>query len=107
MVLRFGPASEWFVWPIPAVMAPFVGVFYPISTLPHWMQFISYLLPPTYVFEGMRAVLKGGGGSESSLLWGGSLAVVSIAVAYRIFARVYRHAVRNGLIARYSAETLS
>src|SRR5689334_21193366 len=25
MVLRMGPASEWFVWPIPAVVAPFAG----------------------------------------------------------------------------------
>lgn len=107
MVLRFGPASEWFVWPIPALMAPFVGVFYPISTLPHWMRYISYVLPPSYVFEGMRAVVRGGGASESSLLWGGSLALVSIVLAYWMFAYVYRYAVRTGLIARYSAETLS
>lgn len=107
MVIRFGPASEWFVWPIPAVMAPFVGVFYPISTLPHWMQFVSYLLPPSYVFEGMRAVLRGDGGTGSSLLLGASLAIVSIVIAYRIFVYVYRYAVRTGLIARYSAETLS
>ncbi|HTY23472.1 MAG TPA: hypothetical protein VMC85_10105, partial [Desulfomonilaceae bacterium] len=26
MVLRFGPASEWLVWPIPALISPFVGV---------------------------------------------------------------------------------
>ncbi len=107
MVLRFGPASEWFVWPIPALMAPFVGVFYPISTLPHWMRCVSYLLPPSYVFEGMRAVVRGGAASESALLWGGSLAAVSIMLAYWVFACVYRYAVRTGLIARYSAETLS
>ena len=34
LVLRFGPASEWFIWPIPALISPFVGVLYPISTLP-------------------------------------------------------------------------
>src|SRR3546814_18291999 len=38
MVLRLGPASEWLVWPIPALLAPFAGVFYPLSTLPTWMQ---------------------------------------------------------------------
>jgi ABC-2 type transport system permease protein len=60
IVLRLGPASECFVWPIPALISPFVGVFYPLSTLPHWMQYLSYLLPPSYVFEGMRAILLGG-----------------------------------------------
>src|SRR3546814_8115466 len=40
MVLRLGPASEWLVWPIPALLAPFAGVFYPLSTLPTWMQWV-------------------------------------------------------------------
>ncbi len=34
MVLRYGPAAEWFVWPIPAILSPFAAVFYPIATLP-------------------------------------------------------------------------
>lgn len=107
MVLRFGPASEWFVWPIPALMSPFVGVFYPIATLPVWMRYISYVLPPSYVFEGMRAIVSGGEASLNALLWGGCLAAVSILLAYWLFSRVFSYAVRTGLIARYSAETLS
>ena len=39
VVLRFGPASEWLIWPIPAVLSPFAGVFYPVSTLPNWMRY--------------------------------------------------------------------
>ena len=59
LVLRFGPAAEWFVWPIPALLSPFAGVFYPLSILPKWMQLISSVLPPAYVFESMRAILAG------------------------------------------------
>ena len=59
LVLRFGPASEWIVWPVPAFLSPFAAIFYPVSTLPHWMQPVSYLLPPSYVFEGMRAIVSG------------------------------------------------
>lgn len=59
LVLRLGPASEWFVWPIPALLSPFAGVFYPLSTLPAWMQAVSHLLPPSYVFEGMRTLAAG------------------------------------------------
>ncbi len=107
MVLRFGPASEWFVWPIPALISPFVGVFYPLSTLPRWMQYFANLLPPSYVFEGMRAIVWGGTVSQATLLWGSCLAVLYVLLACWLFARVYHHAVRTGLIARYSAETLS
>jgi ABC-2 type transport system permease protein len=107
MVLRFGPASEWLVWPIPALLSPFVGVVYPLSTLPQWMQYFSHLLPPSYVFEGLRTIVGGGTPAPAMLLWGGCLAILYILLACRLFAHIYRHAVRTGLIARYSAETLS
>ncbi|WP_224242565.1 ABC transporter permease [Hyalangium gracile] len=107
VVLRLGPSAEWFVWPIPAVVSPFAGVFYPIATLPEWMQLIARLLPPSYVFEGMRAIVAGGGFSGTTLLWGVGLALVYIVLACAFFMRVFRHAVRTGLIARYSAESVS
>lgn len=107
VVLRLGPASEWFIWPIPGFLAPFAGVFYPVSTLPRWMQWFSRVLPPSYVFEGMRDIMAGRGLSFAPLLRGGALALVSILLACWIFARVYRHAVRTGLIARYSAESVA
>jgi ABC-2 type transport system permease protein len=106
-VLRLGPAAEWFVWPIPAVLSPFAGVFYPLSTLPSWMRGIGRLLPPSYVFDGMRAIVSGGHASGARLLWGGSLAVLYILAAGAFFKRVHRQAVRSGLIARYSAESVS
>ena len=107
VVLRLGPPAEWFVWPIPAIISPFVGVFYPLSTLPRWMRYISHVLPPSYVFEGMRGIVSGSSISPHGLLWGAFLALLYILLACWFFTRVFRHAVRTGLIARYSAETLS
>jgi ABC-2 type transport system permease protein len=107
IVLRFGPASEWFVWPIPMILAPFVGVFYPIATLPAWMQAISYALPPTYVFEGLRAVVLDDRFSPELLGVGIALACFYVALAYLLFRLTYRIVIRRGLIARYSAETVS
>ena len=107
IVLRLGPSAEWFVWPIPALLSPFAGVFYPVATLPEWMQLVARLLPPAYVFEGMRAIVMGGTVSRSSLVIGGVLAVIDVLIASVFFTRVYRQAVRTGLIARYSAESVS
>jgi ABC-2 type transport system permease protein len=107
LVLHFGPASEWFIWPIPALISPFVGVFYPISTLPYWMQLVSRFLPPSYVFEALRAVIASSAASWITLLWSAALAAGYILLAYWFFKRVYKHALRSGLIARYSAESLS
>ena len=107
LVLHFGPASEWFIWPIPALVSPFVGVLYPISTLPQWMQSVARFLPPSYVFEGLRTIIAGGKASGITLFWGACLAAAYILLAYWFFTRVYRNALRTGLIARYSAESLS
>ncbi|MBV9491484.1 MAG: ABC transporter permease [Verrucomicrobia bacterium] len=107
VVLRLGPSSEWLIWPIPALLSPFVGVFYPLATLPRWMQGVSLLLPPSYVFEALRAILSGGAASGIKLASGGGLAALYIVGACWFFTRVYRRAVRTGLLARYSAESLS
>ncbi len=104
LILRFGPSAEWLVWPIPAVLGPFVGIFYPVSVLPPWMQLVSYVLPPTYVFEGMRSAILSGTFSSTALLAGVALAFIYIALAYAFFVFIYRRVVRDGLIARFDAE---
>jgi len=104
IVLRHGPASEWLLWPLPALLSPFAAVFYPLSTLPHWMQAVAHGLPPAYVFEGMRALLEGRPFPGALLLQGTAVAVVELLLAAYFYGRVYRHAVRTGLLARYSAE---
>lgn len=107
IVLRLGPAAEWFIWPIPALLSPFACVFYPLSTLPHWMHFFSHLLPPSYVFENMRSIVLKRQASPVALVWSAALDVIFLLLAGWFFQVIYRHAVRTGLIARYSAESLS
>jgi ABC-2 type transport system permease protein len=107
IVLRLGPASEWLVWPIPTLISPFAGVFYPISVLPGWMQVIAKVLPPAYVFDSMRAVVAGKPADWGRLAIGGGLSIAYLVLACLFFASVYRYAIRTGLIARYSAETVS
>ena len=104
IVLRYGPASEWLLWPIPAVLAPFAAVFYPLATLPHWMQLIARCLPPAYVFEGMRAILAGRPAPLGMLATGATLAFAGLVLSAWVYGRVYRRAVQSGRLARYSAE---
>ncbi|MHB2025617.1 MAG: ABC transporter permease [Elusimicrobiota bacterium] len=107
LVLRFGPAAEWFVWPIPAMIAPFAGVFYPISTLPRWMRLVSHLLPPSYLFEAMRGIVAGKAASWDYLALSAGLAALYLVLSGRVFAATFRYCARMGLIARYSAESVN
>jgi len=55
----------------------------------------------------MRKVVAGGSPSPWELVWSGGLALFYILLAGWFFTRIYRYAVRSGLIARYSAESVS
>jgi ABC-2 type transport system permease protein len=57
LVLRNGMGAESIVWTLMFALMPLACVYYPVSVLPHWLQYVSWALPPTYVFEGMRALL--------------------------------------------------
>jgi ABC-2 type transport system permease protein len=59
------------------------------------------------VFEGMRAIIMGRTFPASHLLWATGLAALYILLATTFFVRTYRYAVRTGLLARYSAESVS
>ncbi len=57
LVLRNGLGAENMAWTIMFIFLPLTCVYYPVAVLPHWLQHVAWLLPPTYVFEGMRALL--------------------------------------------------
>ncbi|MGE3149651.1 MAG: ABC transporter permease [Pseudorhodoplanes sp.] len=57
IILRNGMGAENLAWTLMFILLPLACVYYPVSILPAWLQWISWLLPPTYVFEGMRALL--------------------------------------------------
>jgi ABC-2 type transport system permease protein len=57
LVLRNGLGAESIVWTLMFGLMPLVCIYYPVTVLPHWLQYVAWCLPPTYVFEGMRALL--------------------------------------------------
>jgi len=57
LVLRNGLGAETFAWSIMFLFLPLTCVYYPVTVLPAFLQYVAWALPPTYVFEGMRALL--------------------------------------------------
>jgi ABC-2 type transport system permease protein len=57
LLLRNGLGAESMAWTIMFLFLPLTCVYYPVAVLPHWLQYVAWSLPPTYVFEGMRALL--------------------------------------------------
>ena len=57
LVVRNGMGAESLAWTLVFILLPLACVYYPVSVLPTWLQWLAWLIPPTYVFEGMRALM--------------------------------------------------
>jgi ABC-2 type transport system permease protein len=57
LVLRNGLGAEGLAWSVLFFILPFACVYYPVAVLPQWLQIVAWCLPPTYVFEGLRAAI--------------------------------------------------
>ena len=57
LLLRNGLGAESMAWTIMFLFLPLTCVYYPVSVLPEPLQYVAWCLPPTYVFEGMRALV--------------------------------------------------
>jgi ABC-2 type transport system permease protein len=57
LLLRNGMGAESLAWTLMFLFLPLTCVYYPVAVLPHWLQYVAWALPPTYVFEGMRALV--------------------------------------------------
>jgi ABC-2 type transport system permease protein len=57
MILRNGLGAEGFAWSLAFLLLPLTAVFYPVDTLPSALEAVAWALPPTYVFEGLRALV--------------------------------------------------
>jgi ABC-2 type transport system permease protein len=98
LVLRYGLGAESLAWVGVFVIAPVSGIYYPVATLPGWLQPVAWALPSSYVFEGMRTVLAEGAFRTDYFLIALCLDVVAFVIGVAVFLGVFRLALITGLI---------
>jgi len=96
LVLRNGLGAESIVWTLMFGVMPLACVYYPVSVLPHWLQYIAWALPPTYVFEGMRALLIDHVFRADLMVWSLGINAVLFAASFAIFLALLRSAKHHG-----------
>jgi ABC-2 type transport system permease protein len=79
------------------------GVYYPVSVLPQWMQWLSVVSPATYTLEGARRAVIDGAGVAA--IWGDIwplivIGVISIPLGLYVFSLGERYAKRHGRLKR-------
>src|ERR671929_148868 len=79
------------------------GVYYPVSVLPDWMQWLATISPATYALHGIRAAILDGDGLGA--VWGDVwpllvLGAVAIPLGLAVFRAGERYAKRHGKLKR-------
>jgi ABC-2 type transport system permease protein len=98
LVLRNGLGAETFAWSIMFLFLPLACVYYPVAVLPIWLQTIAWSLPPTYVFEGMRALLFDQSFRSDLMIQALALNAVWFSLAVAAFLALLASARRNGTL---------
>ncbi|WP_128928530.1 ABC transporter permease [Bradyrhizobium guangxiense] len=96
LVLRNGLGAESIVWTMMFAIMPLACIYYPVSVLPVWLQYVAWTLPPTYVFEGMRALLIENSFRTDLMLDALAINAVLLVASFGAFLALLRSAKRNG-----------
>src|SRR5437660_6301296 len=96
LVLRNGLGAESIVWTLMFAILPLACVYYPVTVLPYWLQYLAWALPPTYVFEGMRGLLIDHVFRADLMIDALLINVVLFIASFAIFLALLRSARRYG-----------
>ena len=77
------------------------GVYYPVSVMPTWMEWLSTISPATYALRGIRASILDGAGMAWADVWPLLvIGAVSIPLGLYVFSIGERYAKRHGKLKR-------
>lgn len=104
IVLRFGQSAEYLAWSLPVLVQPLSAVFYPVDAIPAFLRPLSYALPTTHIFEGMREVIATGALNGTQLFYAAGLDIIFLALALFFFLWMLRLARERGFLVRLATE---
>ncbi len=97
LVIYFGKGAQELIFVVGWFFAPFSTAFYPLEALPWWAQKISYCLPMSYVFEGMRGYWLHQQSPLPFLLKAYALAIVYASSMAMVFVYIFGKSRQKGL----------
>ncbi|MCA9369504.1 MAG: ABC transporter permease [Pseudomonadales bacterium] len=97
IVLRYGPKAQTVIWTLPGILLPFSAIYFPLSQLPAVIQPISRMIPTTYIFESMRALIQGGEVDPLYLTVSFALNIAFLSFAFWFFVKSFRYSTKLGL----------
>lgn len=101
LIFRYGLRIQVLAWSVGFIIQPFSCVFYPLESMPGWVQVIAVLFPTTHVFEGLRHAIATGELATGPLLSALGLTFVLLFISLFYFQYALRQAKKLGLLTRF------
>lgn len=98
IIFRYGSRIQTLAWAMVALISPFCAIYYPVSSLPQWAQYVATVIPASYVFEGMRQVLATGTLNINYLYLSLILNIIYIVLSLVYLNRSFKTLLNRGLI---------
>jgi len=98
LILRNGLGAESLAWSLIFLLMPLTCIYYPVEVLPAPLQLLAWMLPPTYVFEGMRALMADQVFRLDLMVWALAINAVLLALAIAGYFALLASARRLGTL---------
>ncbi|OGG02644.1 hypothetical protein A2W14_01180, partial [Candidatus Gottesmanbacteria bacterium RBG_16_37_8] len=96
LIFRYGYKIQAFAWAFIFVLYPFSAVLYPVEILPPWARHISAVLPTSYIFENMRAILFSGKFNALDIYIALTLNLIYLILSTIFLKLMFKNALQNG-----------
>ncbi len=96
ILIMYGEKIQTFAWMGVVLIAPFSGLYYPISSLPIWAQKVALFVPSSYVFEGMRQILTSRTVSYDKFIISFGLNIIYLALSVWLFLTMFHKSRKLG-----------
>jgi len=96
IIFKHGTKVQALTWGVIYLFQPLTASLFPVKILPDFIQKISYMLPPTYVFEAIRANLVDPTPRWDMFSKGLMLNFIYLVVATIIFQILYQQSRKSG-----------
>jgi len=100
LIIRYGSRVQFLAWSLIVLLHPVSCVYYPLSSLPKFLQQIAVLVPSTYVFEAMREILKGKVPAVEYFIYGFIIVLIWLILTSIFFNAFYEMSRQKGRLAR-------
>jgi|SRR5579871_2126397 len=101
LILRYSTKVQTIAWSLVAAFSPFFGMYYSLSILPIWAQKIALLMPPSYIFEGMREIIQKGSMDSQKLIISFGISLVYLIASIIYLKLSFNKVLEKGLVKVY------